>query len=64
YDKVLKVDGQNTSVLLNKTILLAERIKSKDKATEVLNKLKFLADDRDMQQKVRYLEGQISQLKD
>jgi len=64
YDKVLEVDGQNVSVLLNKAILLAERIKRKADATEVLNKLKFLTDDKEMQQKINELEARVSQLKE
>src|SRR5690606_31288208 len=64
YNKILEKDGQNTEVLLNKAILLAERIKRKKDATEALNKLKFLTDDKDVQKKVAELEEKISQLKD
>jgi tetratricopeptide (TPR) repeat protein len=64
YNKILEKDGQNTDVLLNKAILLAERIKRKSEATEALNKLKFLTDDKGIQKKVAELEAKISQLKD
>jgi hypothetical protein len=61
---ILSNDPQNVSVLLNKSILLAERIKRKKEAQEVLNKLKFLTDDKIIQKKVADLEAQLSQLKD
>lgn len=64
YNMILKTDSQNTSVLLNKAILLAERIKRKKDAEEVLNKLKFLTDDKNIQKKVAELEARLSQLKD
>ena len=64
YNMILSNDPQNVSVLLNKSILLAERIKRKKEAQEVLNKLKFLTDDKIIQKKVADLEAQLSQLKD
>ncbi len=63
YNMILEKDGQNVPVLMNKAIVLVERIKRKKDAEDVLNKLKFLTDDKNIQKKVAELEAQLAKLK-
>lgn len=64
YNMILDKEGQNVSVLMNKALLLSADKKRKKDAEEVLNKVKFLTDDKSIQKKVAELEAQLSQLKD
>lgn len=63
YEDLIEVDGQNVNILMNYAIFLVEHQKSKSKAQEILDKMKFLTDDSKTNQRVRELESKLSQMK-
>ena len=48
YQELLKADGGNVTALLNYTILLVKRLKDKKEGEKQLNRLKFVAEGKDM----------------
>lgn len=56
YEEILKANSKNSTVLLNYAILLVERLNNPQAAASVLNKLKFVSDNREVLKRVEELE--------
>lgn len=60
FGAILKADSQNTTALLNLSILQIQRKKDKKEGEKTLNKLKFLADDPQTKRRVEELEKALA----
>ena len=63
YQEILDGPSKSIIVLLNYTVLLVERLKSKDEALNMISKIKFLADSPKVIRRVEQLEQKVKSLK-
>ncbi len=61
FQDILKVENQNTTALLNYTILLIHRLKDKNEGEKMLNRLKFLVDDGQTRARVEELDKALNE---
>ena len=61
FQDILKAENQNTTALLNYTILLIHRLKDKKEGEKMLNRLKFLVDDASTRSRVEELEKALNE---
>ncbi len=62
FQDILKVESQNTTAILNYTIVLVHGLKDKREAEKMLNRLKFLADDAQTRAKIEELEKALNEI--
>lgn len=56
YSDIIEKNSRNTTVLLNYAILLVERLNKSKEAMSIINKIKFVSDDRQVLRRVEELE--------
>lgn len=61
FQDILKAENQNTTALLNYTILLIRRLKDKKEGEKMLNRLKFLVDDSHTRARVEELDRALNE---
>jgi tetratricopeptide (TPR) repeat protein len=61
FQDILKAESQNTTALLNYTILLIQKLKEKKEGEKMLNRLKFLVEDSATRNKVEELEKALNE---
>lgn len=61
FQDILKAESQNTTALLNYTILLIQKQKDKKEGEKMLNRLKFLADDAQTRKRIDELEKALNE---
>lgn len=61
FKDILKAESQNTTALLNYTILLIHKVKDKKEGEKMLNRLKFLADDSQNRRRIDELEKALNE---
>jgi Flp pilus assembly protein TadD len=61
FQDILKADNQNTTALLNYTILLIQKKKDKKEGEKMLNRLKFLVDDSQTRHRIDELEKALNE---
>ena len=60
FKDILKAENQNTTALLNYTILLIQKFKDKKEGEKMLNRLKFLAEDAATRKRTDELEKALN----
>jgi Flp pilus assembly protein TadD len=61
FQDILKAESQNTTALLNYTILLIQRLKEKKEGEKMLDRLKFLAEDAATRARVEELDKALNE---
>src|SRR6185437_6810699 len=61
FQDILKAENQNTTALLNYTILLIQKLKDKKEGEKMLNRLKFLVDDSQNRRRIDELEKALNE---
>lgn len=61
FEDILKAESQNTTALMNYTILLIYKIKDKKEGEKMLNRLKFLADDSSTRKRIDDMDRALNE---